>query len=79
MTPYEWTEAQKYLTSPAVKRSFMPSYPWTNEMLVEDMERKIEHYKGTRIAIRVPMTEKLVERYGLKGYKRVNYFIEITK
>lgn len=83
MTQDEWLEAYKYLTSAKVKKSFMPSYPWTNSQFITDAgdKRIINHgaFKGILIAIRVPMTEKLVEHFGLKGYKRNNYFIQITK
>lgn len=78
MTEAEWIDAFKYLRSYKVQKSFLPSYPWTNTQLIEDAERSHPYRKNRVIAIRVPMTEKLVEKYGLKGYKRVNYFIEIT-
>lgn len=82
MTYDEWKEAYKYLRSYKVQKSFLPSYPWTNTRLVEDAEdpKRQRSIKGNayRIAIRVPMTEKLVQKYGLKGYKRNNYFIEVT-
>lgn len=82
MTYDEWKDAYKYLRSSKVQKSLLPSYPWTKELLVEDAEnpKNQRSTKGNayRIAIRVPMTKKIVEKYALKGYKRHNYFIEIT-
>ena len=79
MTREEWIKAYKYLRSPSVRRSFLPSYPWVNAQLVEDQKRGNAIKKGLDllINIRVPMTEKLAEHYGLK-IKRANYMIEIT-
>lgn len=79
MTQDEWLNAYKYLTSAKVKKLFLPSYPWTNSQLITDIGDKRISKKEILIAIRVPMTEKIIEHFGLKGYKRVNYFIQITK
>jgi len=78
MTPEEWQEALKYLKSAKVKKSFLPSYPWTNYNLLEDINRTIKTKWGHLINIRVPMTEKLVAHYNLDNYKRGNYVILIT-
>jgi peptidoglycan hydrolase-like amidase len=77
MTNDEWQNASRYLRSKSVMRSFLPSYPWTNTMLIEDIERKVSTKSGYRINIRVPMTEKLAQHYHLK-IKRANYMIEVT-
>jgi hypothetical protein len=78
MSPEEWNEALKYLKSTKVKKSFLPSYPWTNTNLLLDIDRKIKTKWGYLINIRVPMTEKLVNKYNLTNHKRGNYVILIT-
>lgn len=77
MTEAEWREALKYLKSAKVKKSFLPSYPHTNHMLLEDICRNVLAKKGYLINIRVSMTEKLVSKYDLPRYKRGNYMLQI--
>lgn len=47
-------------------------------MLREDLQRTIETKKSVLFNIRVPLTELLAKRYGLK-IKRANYAIELIK
>ena len=75
----EWSDVLKYFRSPQVKKSFLPSYPWTNSILLEDTKRKIQTKDGYIINIRVPMTEKLATRYKLNNYKRGNYMLNIKR
>lgn len=79
VTEKEWQEILKYLKSAKVKKSFLPSYPWTNSMLLEDIKRIIPIKRGELVNIRVPMTEKIVDKYNLKKYKRGNYMFLIVK
>lgn len=72
MTEIEWSEARAYLLR-ATKDGF------TRELLKKDIRNYHAVEKGRVLAIRVPLIAKLVARYSLKGYKRANYFILITK
>lgn len=77
MTGSEWPDAIRYLRSSKVKKQFLPSYPWTNTMLLEDIYRKVSIKNGYAINIRVPMTRELADKFGLKNYKKRNYVIEV--
>ena len=70
MTKKEWEKAKSYLLK-AVKDSF-----WKN-LLKEDISRTIETKEGKLLNIRVPSTEKLVERFKTTGrnYKQGRYIL----
>lgn len=77
MTLDEYREAMKYL----MRSHIGASYEWQSNraMLIKDLNRTASvRGNGFHVAIRVPATEKLVQHYGLKRYKRNNYFIHVT-
>lgn len=48
------------------------------DILIDDLGRRI--YKPTRgflVSVRVPLTEMIVDTYGLDKYKRGNYMMEV--
>jgi len=77
LTSEEWKKSLKYLKSNKVKKQFLPSYPWTNTMLLEDIDNKLKVKDGYLINIRVPMTRILVDYLKLNRYKQQNYVIMI--
>lgn len=81
VTKSEWQSIIKYLQSAKVKKSFLPSYPWTNTVLKEDLQRSITVKKGTIYNIRVPMTEKAVEKFAPNNnkLKKANYIFLVLK
>lgn len=70
MTYDEYREAVRYLRRARFEHKFM---------FAKDLERTASvRGNGFHVCVRVSATEKLVKRYGLKGYKRQNYFIHVT-
>lgn len=77
MTSKEWSKARLFLLKGA--RRWLPSYPWTRKVLLEDEKRTMPTRDGSYlINIRVPATEALARKYDLKRYKRANYMLEIV-
>ena len=72
----EWCEIVRYLL-----RSRLGIYgeDFNRRILKDDMNRRIENKKSFLVNIRVSATEKVVERFKLKGYKRGNYMFEVIK
>lgn len=82
MTRKEWFEARKYLFNPSVIRAMSTSNmsPLSFRIqLLRDYGHRLatQKGKGVRFCLRVTATQRLVKRYGLTGYKRQNYMVEI--
>lgn len=76
MTYDEYREAVKYLRRARLGASY--EHAFYKKMLLEDLKRTASvKGNGFHVCVRVSATEKLVKRYGLKGYKRHNYFIHV--
>jgi hypothetical protein len=71
----EWQDILKFLAR--VKPH--SSYPFYKTMLKDDAKRIIKTKQGDLVNIRVWATEKVVNKYNLKNYKKVNYMFLITK
>uniref|UniRef100_A0A6M3IWT1 Uncharacterized protein n=1 Tax=viral metagenome TaxID=1070528 RepID=A0A6M3IWT1_9ZZZZ len=69
----EWKAILKYLFNPAVT-----SYYLYKHLLKEDITRLIETKKGKLCNIRVAATEKAVNKFNIKKYKRGNYMFLVT-
>ena len=77
MTGKEWEKARQYLLRGA--RRWLPSYPWVSQIIKEDEKRIIPTRRGSYLMnIRVPATEAIARKYGLKRYKTANYMIEVV-
>ena len=72
-TKEEWLRALKYLFHHKVKDYYL----W-KDLLKEDITRAIHTKKGTLFNIRVTATEKIVDKFNVKGYKRGNYMFMVV-
>jgi hypothetical protein len=72
----EWKKCLNYLAR--VKPD--TSYPFYKTMVKEDVKRQIKTKKGYLVNIRIWATEKIVNHFNLKRYKKNNYmFLIINK
>lgn len=72
----EYRKAVKYLVRARIGYSY--NWEFNKRLLLEDLERKASvKGNGFILAIRVPATEKLVEKFKLDRYKKQNYYLEV--
>jgi len=75
----EWKAIKKYLLNPFTKvGAWLGDEKYAKKILKEDMQRIVDTKQGKLINIRVTATEKVVEKFNLKRYKRNNYMFLIT-
>ncbi len=74
VNPQEWKAIVKYLFNPAVKACYL-----YKDILRQDLNRFIATKQGDLYNIRVTATEKVVEKFNLKGYKLSNYMFLVIK
>lgn len=72
MTNTEFKKVKKYLFNPKVQWGY-------KSMLTTDLNRIVKSRQGFLINIRVRPTEKIVDHFKLKGYKRGNYALRIIQ
>jgi len=76
MSRREWKKAIMFCLKGS--RRWLPSYPWIARILRKDIKRGMKVKGGTLYNIRVPATEVIASKYGLKRYKRANYSILVV-
>jgi V8-like Glu-specific endopeptidase len=69
----EWGKIVKYILNPLVTKDL-----FYRNMLKEDLNRLVFMDKGTLLNIRTTATEKVVDFFNIKGYKRGNYTFLVT-
>lgn len=77
MTPEELEQVVKYLRHNKVQHTYFAKTGFTQAIFENDLKRTMPIKGGYLINIRVGATELLVKKFGLKGYKRGNYMLEI--
>jgi len=78
MTYDEWRKVKSYLMRARLGASYENKF--LHDLLKKDIEKNIASVRGGgfHVIIRVTATEKLVEKYNLKNYKRQNYFVHVV-
>ena len=68
VTQREWKKIEKYVSNPSVTKDI-----FSRRMLNADIKRIVYTKTGTLLNLRVFATEKAVDKFNIKGYKRGNY------
>jgi len=69
----EFGKIVKYILNPLVTKEL-----FFRNLLKEDLNRLVFTDKGTLLNIRVTATEKVVNKFNIRGYKRGNYAFLVT-
>ena len=76
MTYNEYCKAIKYLLRARLGATYEQLL--SKKILKEDLRKSVSvKGNGFHVCVRVTATQKLVDKYNLKGYKRQNYFLHV--